>query len=245
MTDSNDILREKLNTAWRFFYNRGFVDGFGHISARTGDPERILITPHDLTKHSSPEEFVVIDLDGKQYGSDVRLPGELPIHLEVYKARPDVGSVAHFHCLYPTSFSMSSVALKPTYFMASIFRDGVPIHPDSRLILDAQRGAALAETLASHRAALMKAHGIVVTGATVEEMTAVAYILEENAHRTWVTAAMGEVEYLSDEAMAEIEAELIKTQAPFKRIWALCVQEAEDSLSRGTLSSSPGSPRRG
>ena len=229
MTDSNEILREKLDTAWRFFYARGFVDGFGHISARTRDPERFLVTPHDLGRRSRPEDFVIVDLDGNQIGSDVHLPGELPIHLEVYKARPDVGSVAHFHCLYPTSFSMSDVPLKPTYFMASIFRDGLPIHPDSRLVLDGERGAALAKTLGPHRAALMKAHGIVVTGETVEEMTAVAYILEENAHRTWVTATMGAVEYLSDEAMAEIEAELLKTKAPFKRIWTLCQNEAAET----------------
>lgn len=228
MVDSNDVLREKLDKAWRFFYGRGFIDGFGHISARTERPDHILVTPHDLGRRSTPEDFVIVDLDGNQIGSDVKLPGELPIHLDVYKARPDVGSVAHFHCLYPTSFSMSSVEMKPTYFMASIFRDGVPIHPDSRLVLNRERGAALAETLGSHRAALMKAHGVVLTGATVEEMTAVTYILEENAHRTWVTAAMGEVEYLSDEAMAEIEAELLKTQAPFKRIWTLCCNEAAE-----------------
>jgi ribulose-5-phosphate 4-epimerase/fuculose-1-phosphate aldolase len=229
MTDTDDVLRDKLNAAWRFFYKRGFVDGFGHVSARTQRPDCILIAPHDLTRHSRPEDFVVVDLEGKQHGSDVKLPGELPIHLEVYKARPDVGSVAHFHCVYPTSFSMSPVALKPTYFMASIFREGVPVHPDSRLILNAERGIAMAKTLGPRRAMLLKAHGIVVTGATVEEMTAVAYILEENAHRTWVTAAMGAVEYLSDETMAEIEAELVKTQAPFKRIWALCRQEAADT----------------
>lgn len=228
MVDSNDVLKDKLDKSWRFFYGRGFIDGFGHISARTQNPDHILVTPHDLGRRSTPEDFVIVDLDGNQIGSDVKLPGELPIHLDVYKARSDVGSVAHFHCLYPTSFSMSSVEMKPTYFMASIFRDGVPIHPDSRLVLNRERGAALAETLGSHRAALMKAHGVVITGATVEEMTAVTYILEENAHRTWVTAAMGEVEYLSDEAMAEIEAELLKTQAPFKRIWTLCCNEAAE-----------------
>lgn len=228
MVDSNSVLRDKLDKSWRFFYGRGFIDGFGHISARTERPDHILVTPHDLGRRSTPEDFVIVDLDGNQIGSDVKLPGELPIHLDVYKARPDVGSVAHFHCLYPTSFSMSSVEMKPTYFMASIFRDGVPTHPDSRLVLNRERGAALAETLGSHRAALMKAHGVVLTGATVEEMTAVTYILEENAHRTWVTAAMGEVEYLSDEAMAEIEAELLKTQAPFKRIWTLCCNEAAE-----------------
>jgi len=232
MTDTDDVLRDKLDKAWRFFYGRGFIDGFGHISARTQKPDRILVTPHDLGRRSRPEDFVVVDLEGKQIGSDVKLPGELPIHLDVYKARPDVGSVAHFHAIYPTSFSMSSVDLKPTYFMASIFRDGVPIHPDSRLVLNRERGAALAETLGSHRAALMKAHGVVITGDTVEEMTAVAYILEENAHRTWVTATMGEVEYLSDAAMAEIEAELLKTKAPFKRIWTLCCNEAAETEKR-------------
>ncbi len=228
MTDTDDVLRDKLDKSWRFFYGRGFIDGFGHISARTQRPDQILITPHDQGRRSRPEDFVIVDLDGNQIGSDVKLPGELPIHLDVYKVRPDVGSVAHFHAIYPTSFSMSSVDLRPTYFMASIFRDGVPIHPDSRLVLNRERGAALAETLGSHRAALMKAHGVVITGDTVEEMTAVAYILEENAHRTWVTAAMGEVEYLGEEAMAEIEAELLKTKAPFKRIWTLCCNEAAE-----------------
>jgi len=229
MTETNAELSEKLNKAWRFFYGRGFIDGFGHISARTERADHILVTPHDLGRRSTPDDFVIVDLDGNQIGSDVKLPGELPIHLDVYRARPDVNSVAHFHCLYPTSFSMSSVEMKPTYFMASIFRDGVPIHPDSRLVLNRERGAALAETLGSHRAALMKAHGVVITGDSVEEMTAVAYILEENAHRTWVTATMGDVEYLSDESMAEIEAELLKTRAPFMRIWTLCCNEAAEA----------------
>ena len=39
MGDTNQQLAEKLNTAWRFFYKRGYIDGFGHISARTEDPQ--------------------------------------------------------------------------------------------------------------------------------------------------------------------------------------------------------------
>ena len=74
----------------------------------------------------------------------------------------------------------------------------------------------------------MKAHGIVVTGPDVEEMTAGVFILEDNAHRTWVTASMGPVEYLSDAATAEIEKELLHTRAPIMRIWRLCALEAEE-----------------
>ena len=228
MTESIDTQRQQLSTAWRFFYGRGFVDGFGHISARTEDPNVVLMTPHELGKLSRPEDFVLCDLDGNQFGTDVKLPGELPIHLEIFKSRPDVGAVAHFHCHYSSSFGMSEHALQPTYFLASIFRDGIPVHPDSRLILNEERGRAMVETLADHRALILKAHGIVVTGADIEEMAAAVYIMEDNAKRTAIAASMGKFEVLSPDAMEEIEEELVRTRGPFGRIWQLCEQEAAE-----------------
>jgi ribulose-5-phosphate 4-epimerase/fuculose-1-phosphate aldolase len=228
--DDAGELADKLAKTWRFLYDRGFIEGFGHISARTRDPSRILISPFDLGPRVRPEDFVIVDLDGVQHGTSAPLPGETPIHLEIYKARPDVGSVGHFHAIYPTSFGMSDQPLRPTYFLASIFRDGVPIHPDSRLVNQPERGRALARTLGSHRAAIMKAHGVVTVGRDIEEMLAVTYILEDNAHRTWVSASMGEVEYLSEEAMAEIEPELLKNRGPYRRIWALCECHSETNF---------------
>ena len=151
--DSNAELSQKLNKAWRFFYGRGFIDGFGHISARTSIADQILIAPHSLAHDSKSEDFLLVDLDGKILAGEGNVPGELAIHLEMYKHRSDIGSVAHFHCLYATSFSMSDVPLGTSYFLASIFRDGIPIHPDSRFINDVERGEALAKTLGNHRAA--------------------------------------------------------------------------------------------
>jgi len=227
--DDNATLADKLAKAWRFLYDRGFIEGFGHISARTRNSEHVLISPHSLGPQAAPDDFVEIDLAGRQYGTSAPLPGELPIHLEIYKARSDVGSVAHFHCLYSTSFGMSGQPLHPTYFLASIFRDGIPIHPDPRLVNTAERGAALARSLGSHRAAIMKAHGVVVVGRDVEEMLAGSFILEDNAHRTWIAASMGQAEPLDDETMQDIEAEILKNRGPFRRIWALCECHAQNS----------------
>jgi ribulose-5-phosphate 4-epimerase/fuculose-1-phosphate aldolase len=226
MTDTNAALAGKLITAWRFFYGRGFVDGFGHISARTEYAHHLLLTPHALGYDATPDDLVIVDLDGRQHGREVRLPSELPIHLEIYKSRPDVGSIAHFHCHFATSFSMSARNLQPTYFLASIFRDGIPVHHDSRLIRTPDRAASLAKTLGPHRAALMRAHGIVVTGQDIEEMTAGVFIMEDNARRTWLAAAMGEFETLSAAEMAENEDEILRTRGPIDRIWALCEEEA-------------------
>ena len=224
--DTNEVLAQKMDKAWRFLYGRGFVDGFGHISARTAESDRILVTPHSLMGDSRPEDFVLVDLDGNQIGSEAKLPAELPIHLEIYRARPDVGSVTHLHFLYSTSFTMTDQHLGISYFLASIFRSGVPVHPDPRLIRDRDRGQALAATLGPHRAVLMKAHGVAVTGPDIEEMVTGAFLLEENARRTWVSASMGDVEFLDDETTAEAEAEILATRGPIRRVWALCEYEA-------------------
>jgi ribulose-5-phosphate 4-epimerase/fuculose-1-phosphate aldolase len=223
--DSNEVLAEKLSTAWRFLYGRGFVDGFGHITARAAEPDHFLVTPHSLDSRSQPEDMATVDLEGNVIGPPVRLPAELPIHLEIYRRRPDVGSVAHLHLLYTTSFSMTDAQLGISYFLASIFRSGIPIHPDPRLVNDRARGEALAATLGPHRAVIMKAHGAAVAGATVEEMVAATFLLEENARRTWISATMGEVEYLDDKLMAEVEGEMLRG-GPFRRIWQLCESEA-------------------
>jgi ribulose-5-phosphate 4-epimerase/fuculose-1-phosphate aldolase len=219
-------ITEKLVKAWRFFYKRGFVDGFGHISARVPQNDQILLSRHALTSKVSTDDFVLLDLDGRRLSGPAALPGELPIHVEIYKRRPDVGSIAHFHCLFSTSFTMGDTALRPAYFLASIFRNGIPIHPDPRLITDAERGMALAHTLGNCRAALLKAHGVVVTGADIEEMTGATFILEDNAHRAWLSACTGALHYLDGDVMAEIEADILKTRGAFRRIWALCEEDA-------------------
>ena len=230
MADTEHEVRRKLSTAWRFFYGRGFVDGFGHISARTPeDPGIVLMTPHELGRLSHPEDFLLCDLDGNQIGTDEKLPGELPIHLEVYKARPDVGAVAHFHTHYATSFSMSEHDLRPTYFMASIFRGGIPVHPDSRLIMTGERGRDMVQTLGDRRAMLLRAHGIVVTGPDVEELTAGVYFMEDNAKRTAIAASMGSYSVLDEDEMAEIAEELLRTRGPVGRVWALAEMEAEEA----------------
>jgi ribulose-5-phosphate 4-epimerase/fuculose-1-phosphate aldolase len=219
-------ITEKLVKAWKFFYKRGFVDGFGHISARLHSSDHFFLSRHALTSKVSAEDFVLLDLAGKCMSAQVPLPAELPIHVEIYKQRPDVASIAHFHCLFSTSFTMSDIDLKPAYFLASIFRSGIPVHSDSRLISDVERGSALAKTLGNCRAALLKAHGVVVTGANVEEMVAAAFILEDNAHRAWISASMGELQVLDEGIMAEIESDILKSKGAFRRIWALCEEDA-------------------
>ena len=85
----------------------------------------------------------------------------------------------------------------------------------------------MVQTLKDHRAVLLKAHGAIVTGKDIEEMVANSFILEDNAHRSWVSATMGEPLELDPEVMAEVKEEFLKTRGPFQRIWALCESETK------------------
>lgn len=48
-----------INTlkAWRFLYRRGFIEGFGHLSARLPNSDRFMLTRHSLTLDAKAEDF--------------------------------------------------------------------------------------------------------------------------------------------------------------------------------------------
>jgi hypothetical protein len=54
-----------------------------------------------------------------------------------------------------------------------------------------------------------------------------AFLLEENAHRAWVCASMGKPLWLDEATAADAGAELLKSRAPFRRVWALVESEAD------------------
>jgi ribulose-5-phosphate 4-epimerase/fuculose-1-phosphate aldolase len=222
----SDALVTTALKAWRFLYRRGFIEGFGHISVRLPGSDRFLVTRHSAAMDASAEDFLVFDLDGNHLEGAGIAPGENPIHLEILRARPDVGSVIHYHGMYSTAFTTSGERLRAVHLMGTLFHDGIPVYPDPKLVTDRVRGAALARALGPHRAVLMRAHGVAITGSSVEETVAGAFLFEENARRACISASLGKPLWLDDQTAAEAGAELLKSRGPFKRVWALV--ESED-----------------
>lgn len=216
---------EKALKAWRFLYKRGYIEGFGHLSFRLPGSARFLLTRHSLGLEATADDFIVMDLDGRKHDGEGEPPGEYPIHVEILRARPDVGSVIHYHGLYSTAFTTSEQALKPIHLMGTIFHDGIPVFPDPRLVSDRERGEALARALGPHRAVQLRAHGAAITGASIEEAVTGAFLLEENARRACISATLGKPVWLDERTAADAGAELLKTRGPFRRIWALVESE--------------------
>ncbi|PYS97766.1 MAG: methylthioribulose 1-phosphate dehydratase [Acidobacteria bacterium] len=105
---------EDLADAGREFYRRGWVLGtsgnFSKLLSR--DPMRITITASGLEKGSLGEKsFLELDGEGDIVGGFGKPSAETSIHLTIYHAIPNVGSVLHTHSVWGTILSDLSFEL--------------------------------------------------------------------------------------------------------------------------------------
>src|SRR6478609_9689275 len=89
-------------------YKRGFAAANdGNISVRLNENE-VLCTP---TMHCKgflkPKDICLVDMEGNQLAGKKKRSSEALLHLEIYKARPDVKSVVHCHPPHATAFAIA------------------------------------------------------------------------------------------------------------------------------------------
>ena len=127
----------------------GLFDMHGHISVREGD------VIHINDRRSSratlrPEQVAVVRIaDGEAIHGEP--PSETAMHLACYRARPDVGSVAHFHPLFATAFATAGRPLICAFNAGVPFGREVPVFDDPDLVRTDEQGRGVAAALADHR----------------------------------------------------------------------------------------------
>jgi L-fuculose-phosphate aldolase len=83
----------------------------GNLSVRL-DEERVLTTPTCMNKGMlTPDDLVVIDLEGRHVAGDRKASSELAMHLLFYRMRPDVHAICHAHPATATGFAVAGRAL--------------------------------------------------------------------------------------------------------------------------------------
>src|SRR5829696_1039255 len=91
----------------RLLVSQGILDYSGHVSARIPGRDAFVIQIGSTSRAEvSPDSMLIVDYDGKVIDGDGQPPSELPIHLEILKARPDVQAVLHSHMELAIAFTM-------------------------------------------------------------------------------------------------------------------------------------------
>lgn len=81
----------------------------GNISFRRPDGT-IVITPSGVPKGEvKPKDLLVIDKDGKLIKGNGKPSSETALHVEIYKARPDVQAIIHAHPIVATAVTVAGL----------------------------------------------------------------------------------------------------------------------------------------
>jgi len=209
-------LFQDLVIANRILAEYGVVDAYGHVSVRSPtNPERFWMArsvPPELVTEADVMEF---DMNSEPVDAQGRSPvNERFIHGEVYKVRPEVMAVVHNHSPSVIPFSCTGAALKPIFHMSAFIGLGVPTweireakEGTDMLVRDTYLGAALAKKLGGHPAALMRGHGAVVVGESLQVAVGRSVYLEQNARMQFQAEMLagrtqGSITFMDDKEVA-------------------------------------------
>lgn len=190
-----------LAAASRILAARGVVDAFGHVSQRHPNaPDRFFMSRAMAPALVTPDDIIEYDLDSVPCNANGRGSFlERFIHGEVYKARPDVNSVVHSHSPSVIPFGLVDVPMHACFHNAAFLADGVPVFDigekfgkTDMLVGNIPKGIAFAEVLGDRPVALMRAHGSVACGPTLQMAVFRAIYTEVNARVQHWTAALGD-----------------------------------------------------
>ena len=214
--------------ATRLLVTEGILDYSGHISTRIPGRDAFVIQIGSTSRAEiGPESMLVVDYDGKVLEGDGQPPSELPIHLEILRARPDVQSVLHCHMELAIAFTMmQGVTLLPMRARASRWKSGIPTDPDPSHIKLPEQGRALARTLGPHHAALMRAHGLVLVAESTQALFIDAVHFKENATAQMQALQAGAKPLPLTEAEIEQIEKMEMRDWHIKKLWNYYVRKA-------------------
>lgn len=156
----------------------------GNISSKVGD--KILISKAgSLFSDLKEEDICVIDKNGKVFEGE-KPSSETPMHLAIYKSRPDVNSVIHFHPIYATVYAVANKTMLPNILPHTTkhFHDlKVAPYEDAGSENLAQKTA---QALGTSEALLLGNHGALVVGKTPQIAAKTADSLENYAQISYL-----------------------------------------------------------
>lgn len=219
-----------LAAASRILAERDVVDAAGHVSLRHPQaPDRFLMSCAMAPALVTPGDIVEYDLDSNPcnaQGRDVFL--ERFIHGEIYKARPDINSIVHSHSPSVIPFGLVDMKIQAMFHNAAFLAAGAPVFDISEkfgatdmVVCDCARGEAMAQSLGDKDIGLMRAHGSVACGPTLQTAVFRGVYTEVNARiQHWTVALAGGSPIA---ALSEEEGQLadVLNQGACKRAWDL------------------------
>lgn len=202
--------KQRLAAAFRLFGRFGFDEGVaGHITAR--DPEHLdhfWVNPFGMSfKQISVSDLLLVNDRGEVVEGDRMVNrAAFAIHSQVHAARPDVVAAAHAHSVYGKAFSSLGRLLDPiTQDVCAFYGEHGLFDDYTGVVLDLDDGKRIAVALGEHKAVILRNHGLLTVGHSVDEAAYWFITMERSCQAQLLASAAGEP-VLIDADMAALTA---------------------------------------
>ena len=230
--------KQRLAAAFRLFSKCGFDEGVaGHITAR--DPEltdHFWVNPFGMHfGHIGVSDLLLVNEHGEVVEGDRPVnQAAFAIHSQVHLARPDVVSAAHAHSLHGKSWSSLGRLLDPlTQDSCAFYGDHALFDDFTGVVLDVQEGKRIAHALGDHKAVILRSHGLLTVGHSVDE-AAWWFITMERTCQAQLLAEAAGTPVLIDADDAALTATQVGSHRAgwfsFQPLWDRITREQPDLL---------------
>ncbi len=198
----------KVRKAARALARGGLVNAYGHCSQRLDEQHFLVCAARPMGLIANGEAGTVCTVDGA-------LPegvlGEVRMHQQIYKRRPEVGAVARF--LSPNVLALSALGRTPKarHGFGSYFFPEVPFWSDPGLIRNEAAAIGVGETIGAASAIVVGVNGAVTAGVDIEQAVCLAWFLEDAARVELAALAAG---------LADSAPRMNEEQARARATWA-------------------------
>ena len=177
-------LRINLAAAYRILADLQMDDlTYTHLSARLPGADAYFIYPFGLLfEEVTASSLLKVSLEGEileGIESQYNATGYV-IHGNIYKKRPDINAIFHLHTIAGVAISSLECGLLPLSQFSFHFYNRLAYHTYDSLTLENDRqGENLVKDLGNNKALILRNHGTLTCGETIQEAFLYMYFLEK------------------------------------------------------------------
>jgi L-ribulose-5-phosphate 4-epimerase len=185
-------LQERVLAACLHMLDSGLITGtWGMACART-ESGHVVVTPSGMNYRTlKPADLPVVDSGGRRILGTLRPSTETPMFTRLFALRPDIRAIAHTHSTSATGFACAGRSIPAVLAeLAEAVGGPVPCAEYGRFGTP-ELADRIVEVAANVRAVLLRNHGVVTFGSSVEEASSAALVVEEAARVALVFDQLG------------------------------------------------------
>ena len=185
---------QALACSFRILANDGFSENMaGHITWQLPGQTDLLVNPWGLWwSEMTASDVCVVDEDANVVSGRWDVTPAIHIHTELHRVRPDARVVVHNHPYYVSVMAALGQLPALVHQTGSLFLDDLCFVEEYDGEIDSPVLAAdLAQRIGSAKVALLASHGVIVTGATIEEATYRAASIDRACHLAYDVLVTG------------------------------------------------------